>query len=141
MLEIYYTNHGMIENQPLKGPTAVICIADSQEQLARIHEQTDVKKRLDLVFHDTTVPMPNILSPSDIHAARILEFVQEVEAEDIPSLCVQCQCGLVDLRESWRHCNGSEARTIKKSGIAEHITGKSISVFWRWLAWKLRENH
>lgn len=81
-----------IESQTLPGPSAVIRIADSREQLARIKDADNVVARLDLVFNDATAEFAGVRPPNAQDARSILEFAGA--HAHLPHLVVQCQVGV-----------------------------------------------
>jgi Glycosyl transferase family 2 len=82
-----------IESVDLPGPSAVICMADSPSQLARIQDGGNVVARLDLVFNDSGDDFVLVRSPSEDDARRILAFVRE-HAPKVPHVIFQCQVGI-----------------------------------------------
>ena len=81
-----------IQNGPLPGPSAVICMADSAGQLAEIRDRGNVVARLDLVFHDAAEGFQMVAPPTEEHARKIIEFARANAAA--PFLVIQCQVGV-----------------------------------------------
>ncbi len=81
-----------IESNPLPGQSAVICMADSCEQLAVIKDTANVAARLDLIFNDTTEEFVGVRPPNAADAREILAFVNT--NQQVPHLLVQCQVGV-----------------------------------------------
>jgi hypothetical protein len=81
-----------IESKALPGPSAVICMADSQGQLARIKDSANVVARLDLIFNDAGQEFAGVRLPKAEDARSILQFVQA--HGQVPHLVIQCQVGV-----------------------------------------------
>lgn len=81
-----------IETVPLPGPSAVICMADSPDQLAVIKDAGNVLARLDLIFNDAAEPYQLVRPPTPEHARSILDFVNAQTRS--PNLVIQCQVGV-----------------------------------------------
>lgn len=81
----------LIEGEPLEGPCAVICMADSPELLAKIKDSANVVARLDLIFNDANEGFQLVRPPTLEDAQRILQFVDE--HHDVPHLVMQCEAG------------------------------------------------
>jgi hypothetical protein len=81
-----------IEKAPLPATSAVICMADTREQLARIADENNVTARLDLIFNDTTEGFGQVRPPTREDARRILDFYRSVKHQ--PHLVAQCQVGV-----------------------------------------------
>jgi predicted protein tyrosine phosphatase len=81
-----------IETNLLPGQSAVICMADSREQLAVIKDAVNVAARLDLIFNDTTDEFLGVRPPNADDARKILAFVNNNKR--IPHLVMQCQVGV-----------------------------------------------
>jgi hypothetical protein len=81
-----------VETNPLPGQSAVICMADSREQLAVIKDTANVAARLDLIFNDTTDEFLGVRPPNAKDARKILAFVNNNQR--IPHLVIQCQVGV-----------------------------------------------
>lgn len=82
-----------IENTGLPGPSAVVCMADAPQHLARILDVRNVVARLDLVFNDAVHDFGLVRSPSDEDARRILAFVR-AHQDTVPHVVFQCQVGI-----------------------------------------------
>jgi predicted protein tyrosine phosphatase len=82
-----------IENEPLPGPSAVVCMADSPALLAKIKDEANVAARLDLVFNDSADDFGLVRSATDADALRILQFVDAHKAT-VPNIVFQCQVGV-----------------------------------------------
>jgi hypothetical protein len=91
-MNLHTRSFGQIQASPLPGPSAVICMADSPEQLATIPDPQNLIARLDLIFNDTSEPFQIVRPPTEEHARRILAFVQT--HAHAPNLVIQCQVGL-----------------------------------------------
>jgi hypothetical protein len=91
-MQITVMHHSKIESEPLPGSSAVICMADSPEQLAVIKDYANVVARLNLIFNDTTQEFGVVRPPKAEDAQRILQFVQT--HIHLPHLVVQCQVGV-----------------------------------------------
>jgi hypothetical protein len=81
-----------IEANPLPGPSAVICMADSQGQLATIKDLTNLVSRLDLIFHDTEDQFIGVQPPNAEIARAILNFIDQ--NRHVQNLIFQCQVGV-----------------------------------------------
>jgi hypothetical protein len=81
-----------IESRPLPGPSAVVCMADSREQLAVVKDVANVAARLDLIFNDTTDECLGVRPPNADDARAILAFVNA--NLHMPHLVFQCQVGV-----------------------------------------------
>lgn len=81
-----------IERNPLPGPSAVICMADSRDQLAVIKDAANVVARLDLIFNDTSEEFIGVRPPDANDARAILSFI--TANKDVPNLAIQCQVGV-----------------------------------------------
>lgn len=82
-----------IEATDLPGPSAVVCMADSQAQLAKIRDHANVRQRLDLIFNDTSGDFGIVRAPTEGDAKRILAFVAKHRATT-PHLVFQCEVGI-----------------------------------------------
>lgn len=82
-----------IESTPLPGPSAVVCMADSQPQLARIKDRDNVLKRLDLIFNDSREDFGIVRAPNEADAKRLLDFVAKHRGT-VPNLVFQCEVGI-----------------------------------------------
>ena len=82
-----------IETSDLPGPSAVVCMADSPAQLAKIRDTANVLKRLDLIFNDSSGDFGIVHSPTQEDAKRILAFVAK-HRDAIPNLVFQCEVGI-----------------------------------------------
>jgi hypothetical protein len=82
----------LVQNSPLPGPSAVICMADAPDLLAVIQDQANVVARLDLIFNDASDPYQLVAPPTEEHARKILAFVRA--HAHVPNLVVQCQVGV-----------------------------------------------
>jgi hypothetical protein len=92
MIQLHAFSRLQIESQPLPGPCAVVCMADSEAQLARIHDSANVMARLNLIFNDATDGFDIVRPPTIEHAQRILQFFREQSGRD--HFVCQCQVGL-----------------------------------------------
>jgi hypothetical protein len=81
-----------IQTRPLPGKSAVICMADSPEQLAVIQDAGNVVARLDLIFNDSGEAFGLVAPPSEEHARKIIECAGE--HTNLPFLIMQCQVGV-----------------------------------------------
>jgi predicted protein tyrosine phosphatase len=108
-----------IETEALPGPSAVICMADSVEQLAVIKDQANVIERMDLVFNDAGEAFGLVAPPGEEHARKILEFGERHRRSGTPNLILQCQAGI---GRSHAACaaflkfTGADTRDITKFG-------------------------
>jgi predicted protein tyrosine phosphatase len=91
-LEVSTRSHFKLESTPLPGPAAVISMADSPGQVAKVMDAANVRARLTLIFNDATEGFQHVRPPSLDDARRILEFVDEHRA--LPYLVIQCQVGI-----------------------------------------------
>ena len=91
-MQVHAWSLQQIETLPLPGSSAVICMADSQGQLATIRDTANVAARLDLIFDDTTEKFTGLRPPSSDDAHRILQFV--MTHQHVPHLMIQCQVGI-----------------------------------------------
>ncbi|MEX2113408.1 MAG: glycosyltransferase [Pirellulales bacterium] len=76
----------------LPGPSAVICMADSEAQLAEIKDTDNVHARLNLIVNDASDAFQLVRPPSGDDARRILDFVESSSA--LPFLVIQCEVGV-----------------------------------------------
>jgi len=83
-----------IETETLPGPSAVICMADSVEQLAVIKDQANLVERMDLVFNDAGEAFGIVAPPGEDHARKILQFGEKHRTSGTPHLVLQCQAGI-----------------------------------------------
>ena len=81
----------MIEGEPLPGPSAVICMADSRELLAVIKDSANVLARLDLIFNDAIEGFQLVRPPTLDDAQKILQFA--FDHREAPHLVMQCEAG------------------------------------------------
>jgi hypothetical protein len=91
-MDIDIASRHKIETRFLPGPSAVICMADSEAQLAAIKDEANVRARLNLIFNDATDEFQLVRPPTIDDARRILRFVHD--HNDVPFLIVQCQVGV-----------------------------------------------
>ena len=91
-MQIVVISHWLIEFEPLPGPSAVICMADSVEQLAVIRDESNVVARLNLVFNDAGEDFHLIRKPTLEDAQKILQFARQ--HCHVPNLVLQCQVGV-----------------------------------------------
>jgi glycosyl transferase family 2 len=91
-MQVHALSIVQIENNPLPGRSAVICMADSREQLARIKDTANVAARLDLIFNDTIDEFIGVRPPNAEDARKILAFVNG--NREMPHLVIQCQVGV-----------------------------------------------
>src|SRR5579863_7368069 len=91
-MQAYAWSRWQIETQSLPGPSAIICMADSREQLATIKDDGNVAARLDLIFNDATEEFQGVRPPNAEDARTILEFVHA--HRHLPHLVLQCQIGV-----------------------------------------------
>jgi hypothetical protein len=91
-MEIRALSRDQIESQPLPGPSAVISMADTPDDLAVIKDAANVVARLNLIFNDATEACHLVRPPSADDARKILQFVRE--QSHVPYLVAQCQVGV-----------------------------------------------
>ena len=91
-MDIHTFSRVQIETRPLPGPSIVICMADSPEQLAVILDVQNVVARLNLIFNDATEPFQLVRPPNLDDARRILAFISQ--HSKAANLVVQCQVGI-----------------------------------------------
>lgn len=92
-MQVHNYSLPQIERGDLPGPSAVVCMADSQSLLAVIKDSTNVIARLDLVFNDSRDDFGLVRSPSKEDARKIVEFVQ-AHKDSAPHIIFQCQVGI-----------------------------------------------
>jgi len=80
-----------IQTLDLPGPSAVLRMADTPEQLVPIKDMANVAAQLDLVFADTVANYGTVRSPSIDDAGRIVDFALDATA---PHFVAQCQVGV-----------------------------------------------
>lgn len=85
-------SHAQIEANPLPGPSAVVCMADSQADLAVIKDAAHVVARLNLIFNDATESFQQVRPPTPDDALKILQFVHD--QSHVPHLVLQCRVGI-----------------------------------------------
>ncbi len=91
-MQLHFLSRRKIENGPLPGPSAVICMADTREQLAVIKDAPNVVARLNLVFNDATEGFQVVSAPTPDDARKILDFVDN--SASVPHLVAQCEVGV-----------------------------------------------
>ncbi len=91
-MDIATASRHQIETAMLPGPCAVICMADSEPQLANIKDANNIRARLDLIFNDATDAFQLVRPPSLEDARKILDFVEA--HRDEPCLVIQCEVGV-----------------------------------------------
>ncbi len=91
-MELFACSRKRIETTPFPGPSAVICMADSRDQLAVIKDAVNVAARLDLIFNDATEPYQAVHPPTLEDARKILRFVDD--HSHLPRLIIQCEVGV-----------------------------------------------
>jgi hypothetical protein len=91
-MNLHFRSRELIETEPLPGRSAVICMADSPEQLAVIKDAANVAARLDLVFNDATESFQVVRPPCAEDARKILDFYHQ--HLDVPFLVAQCEVGI-----------------------------------------------
>jgi hypothetical protein len=89
---VHTLSRDAIESEPLPGPSAVVCMADSPAQLAAIKDTANVRARLDLIFNDASEAFQLVRPPTLDDAQRVLQFARE--HNHLPYLVVQCQVGI-----------------------------------------------
>jgi hypothetical protein len=85
-----YSAANISANQ-LPGPSSVIQIADTREQLPVIFDKANVLASLQVVFNDAVESYGSVRAPKQDDARRMLEFIL---ANPAPHLVVQCQAGI-----------------------------------------------
>ena len=90
--KLFACSRKRIETTPFPGPSAVICMADSPEQLAVIQDEANVAARLDLIFNDASEAYQAVRPPTIEDARKILRFVDE--HSHLPCLIIQCEVGV-----------------------------------------------
>jgi hypothetical protein len=83
-----------IENNAMLAPSAVICMADSPQQLAVIKDQANVVARLDLIFHDAGEAFQIVSPPTAEHGRAIYQFAQAHLLAGVEDLVLQCEVGI-----------------------------------------------
>jgi hypothetical protein len=91
-MELRTSSRESIESDMLPGPSAIICMADSREQLAVIKDSARVVARLDLIFNDANEAFQGVRAPTIEDARQILQFVNDHTS--VPYLVVQCEVGI-----------------------------------------------
>lgn len=81
-----------IETAALPGPAAVICLADSEGQLARIRDVANVVARLNITANDSSQSYGIVRAPTREDAEQILSFFQTHAG--LPHVIAQCQIGV-----------------------------------------------
>ena len=76
----------------LPGPSAVVCLADSESQLAQIRNQANVATRLNILVNDTSQSYGIVHAPTHSDAKRILAFFKANTR--LPYFVAQCQVGV-----------------------------------------------
>jgi len=78
-----------IQNERLPGPSSIVRIADSVEQLAPIYDKLNAVSTLDLVFNDATDAFGLVRPPSEEDAVKILKFFASCKTEHFVAQCQQ----------------------------------------------------
>jgi len=91
-MQVHAWSLTQIEANPLPGPSAVVCMADSREQLAVVKDAANVSARLDLIFNDTEDEFLGVRPPNAEDARAILAFADA--NQHVPHLVFQCQVGV-----------------------------------------------
>lgn len=124
-----------IQNEVLPGPSAVVCMADSEAQLAVVKDAANVLTRLDLVFNDATEPFHLVSPPSDEHCRRLIEFVKIQDAQKVPNLVFQCEVGVGRSRAALAAIGkiyGRDIKPIFRQGTYNRRLYRGILLAARW---------
>lgn len=91
-MNLHFCGRPTIEAAMLPGPSAVVCMADSESQLARIRDQANVAARLNLLVNDSSQSYSIVRAPTREDAEKILEFFRA--NAHLPHFVAQCQVGV-----------------------------------------------
>jgi predicted protein tyrosine phosphatase len=91
-MDLHTCSRQQIETLPLPGPSIVISMADSEDQLAELQDTANLIARLNLIFNDATEAFGQVRPPTIEDAKAILSFVNQ--HLDAPNLVIQCQVGI-----------------------------------------------
>jgi predicted protein tyrosine phosphatase len=80
-----------VSTNQLPGPSIVIQMADTREQMPSICDKDNVIASLQIIFNDAAESYGTVKAPSLNDAKKILEFVRKNPA---PNLVAQCQAGI-----------------------------------------------
>jgi hypothetical protein len=109
-MQLHTLSREQVETGPLPGPSAIVCMADSPEQLAAIRDEANVVTRLNLIFNDAREPFELVSPPTEEHARTLLDFARSQIEKGVPHLVLQCQVGI-------GRSHGACAALLKISGV------------------------
>jgi len=90
-MNLHALSAACISTNQLPGPSSVIQIADTREQLPQIIDKANVVASLQVVFNDAVESFGSVRAPNLDDARRILDFIM---ANPAPHLVAQCQAGI-----------------------------------------------
>ena len=91
-MDLHTCSHQQIETLPLPGPSIVICMADSREQLATINDTANLIARLNLIFQRRHRGVRAGTAAEHRGCPRDPRF--HPPAPSAPNLVIQCQVGI-----------------------------------------------
>jgi hypothetical protein len=90
-VDLHAFSAALISASQLPGPSIVIQVADTREQIPHIFDKTNVLASLQVIFNDAVETYGSVRAPNLDDAKKILKFIQMNPA---PHLVVQCQAGV-----------------------------------------------